>query len=129
MNQETIILEFVKAVYETDELDYIELALLAVAKTPKETSLIKSVFQSTRDRRPLLLEIGGANNMNQNESWTLKIIRELAEMSIEELRDFGPLWEAELVRLNVPKQARGWAALVVRLVIEKKLEKRTLVSE
>lgn len=56
MNQETIILEFVKAVYETDELDYIELALLAVAKTPKETSLIKSVFQSARDRRPLLLE-------------------------------------------------------------------------
>ena len=62
--------------------------------------------------------------MNQNESWTLKIIRELAEMSMEELRDFGPLWKAELVRLNVPKQAQEWAGLAVRLVIEKKLEER-----
>lgn len=59
MNQEKIVLEFVKAVYECDDLDCIELVLLSVTESPVVYGFIKRVFQIVRDGRPLLLEMKG----------------------------------------------------------------------
>lgn len=59
MNQEKIVLEFVKAVCETDEPDYAELVLLSVTESPRMADFIKRVFQIVRARRPLLLEMKG----------------------------------------------------------------------
>lgn len=56
MNQEEIVLEFVKAVYESDDLDYIELALLSV-ESPVVYGFIKRTFQIVKDGQPLLLEM------------------------------------------------------------------------
>ena len=55
MNQATIILEFIKAVEESDDLDYIELVLLSVTESPMIADFIKCVFRTVRGRRPLLL--------------------------------------------------------------------------
>lgn len=59
MNQEEIVLEFVKAVYESNDLDYIELVLLSVTESPVVYGFIKRTFQIVRDERPLLLEMKG----------------------------------------------------------------------
>lgn len=59
MNQEKIVLEFVKAVYEADDLDYIELVLLSVTESLVVADFIKRTFQIVRDGRPLLLEMKG----------------------------------------------------------------------
>ena len=59
MNQEEIMLEFLKAVCDSARLDYAEPAVLSVAESQAERQFIKRVFRMARDRRPLLLEIGG----------------------------------------------------------------------
>lgn len=53
---EEVVLEFVKAVYEAEDLDYIELVLLSVAESPRVADFIKKVFRIVREQRPLLLE-------------------------------------------------------------------------
>lgn len=53
---EEVVLEFVKAVYEAEDLDYIELVLLSVAESPRGADFIKRVFRIVREQRPLLLE-------------------------------------------------------------------------
>lgn len=63
MNREKIVLEFVKAVSETDEPDYIECVLLSVVESPGVADFIKSVFQLVRARQPLLLEMKGAESI------------------------------------------------------------------
>lgn len=57
MNQAALIYEFVKAVEESDELDYVELVLLSVTVSPVVADFIKCVFRAVRGRRPLLLEL------------------------------------------------------------------------
>lgn len=62
--------------------------------------------------------------MNQNESWALSIVRELTEMSVEDLREFWPCWDETMKRQGLPGWARELGGIAVSLVIEKKLEKR-----
>lgn len=62
--------------------------------------------------------------MNQNESWTLSIVRELTEMSVEDLREFWPCWDETMKEMGFPDWARDFGRTAVELVIEKKLEKR-----
>lgn len=59
MRQKEIIVEFMVVLHKAEELDYIERALLAVAKTEAEKSFIKKAFRLERARRPLLLEMKG----------------------------------------------------------------------
>lgn len=40
--------------------------------------------------------------MNQNESWALSIVHELAGMSIEELREFWPRWNETMKEMGLP---------------------------
>lgn len=48
------------------------------------------------------------------------LVHELAEMSVEELRELWPRWNEEMTRQNIPAWAQEWAGLAVKLVIEKK---------
>ena len=57
MNQNEIVLEFIKAVYESDEPEYIERVLLSTAESPSAADFIKKAFQIVRAGRPLLLEM------------------------------------------------------------------------
>ncbi len=57
MNQEKLFFEFVWAVYKSDELDYIELVLLSVTKSPKVANFVKRVFQLVRSERPKQLAV------------------------------------------------------------------------
>ena len=55
MNQDGIVLEFMRAVHELDEPNYIEQILLSGSKSPQETDFIKMAFQLAV--RPLPLEM------------------------------------------------------------------------
>ena len=57
MNQNEIVLEFIKTIYESDEPEYIERVLLSAAESPSVADFIKKVFQIVRAGRPLLLEM------------------------------------------------------------------------
>lgn len=57
MNQNEIVLEFIKAVYESDEPEYIERVLLSTAESPSVADFIKKAFQIVKAGRPLPLEM------------------------------------------------------------------------
>lgn len=66
--------------------------------------------------------------MNQNESWALSIVHELAGMSIEELREFWPRWNETMKEMGLPGWAREFGRTAVEPMIEKKQEKQHCIN-
>lgn len=66
--------------------------------------------------------------MNRKERGTLRIVHELAGMSIAELQEFWPHWDAAMKEMGLPVWAREFGRTAVKLVIEKKQKKQHYIN-